>query len=155
MLSPFRGFRDMQSEMERMMREAFGRTALGAPVTRTPGAEWAPAVDVTTEGENMVIRAELPGLKREDVDLTVANGVLTVSGERKQEEEREEGGYLIKERRSGSFRRTMTLPEGVRTEDIKARFEDGVLEVTMPGGAPAVEGGPEKIQIEGPDRGLE
>lgn len=151
MLSPFRGFRDMQSEMERMMREAFGRTALGGPGTRAgvSGTEWAPSVDVVTEGENVVVRAELPGLKREDVDLTVANGMLNISGERKQEEEREEGGYLIRERRSGSFRRSMSLPEGVRTEDIKARFEDGVLEVTMPGGSPQVEGGPEKIQIEG------
>lgn len=148
MLSPFRGFRDLQSEMERMMREAFGRTALGG-ASGISEAAWSPAVDVVTEAGNMVLRAELPGLKREDIDLSVANGMLTISGERKEEEKREEGGYVIRERRSGSFRRSMSLPEGVGAQDIKARFEDGVLEVSMPGGGPSVEGGPEKIEIEG------
>lgn len=148
MLSPFRGFRDLQSEMERMMREAFGHTALVGPPGISETA-WAPAVDVVTEDGNVVLRAELPGLKREDIDLSVANGMLTISGERKEEEKREEGGYVIQERRSGSFRRSMSLPEGVGAQDIKARFEDGVLEVTMPGGSPSVEGGPQKIEIEG------
>lgn len=147
MVSPFRGFRDLQGEMERMMRETFGRTALGGRAGM-PEAERIPAVDVVTEEGNLIIRAELPGLKREDVELSVSNGLLTISGQHNEEQKREEGGYLIQERHSGTFRRTMALPEGVRTEDIKARFEDGVLEVTMPGGSPHVEGGPEKIEIE-------
>jgi HSP20 family protein len=144
MLSPFRGFRDMQSEMDRLFGEAFGRFPRMGERT-----EWAPAVDVTTEEGHMVIRAELPGMKREDVDVSLSHGVLTISGERKEEQEHKEKGYLIRERKSGSFRRSMTLPEGVDEGGIKARFEDGVLEVKVEGGASAVEESPRKIEIEG------
>ena len=98
----------------------------------------------------MVIRAELPGMKREDVDVSLSHGVLTISGERKEEQEHKEKGYLIRERKSGSFRRSMTLPEGVDEGGIKARFEDGVLEVKVEGGASAVEESPRKDR----DRGL-
>ena len=144
MLSPFRGFRDMQSEMERMMGEAFGR------FPRTgERAEWTPAVDVTTGDGDVTIRAELPGVKLEDVKVTFSHGVLTISGERKEEQEHKEKGYLVRERRHGSFRRSMTLPEGVDESRIKARFEDGVLEVKVEGGATAVEEGPKQIEIEG------
>ena len=83
----------------------------------------------------------------EDVDITVHDRVLTVSGERKVEEETERGGYYVRERRHGTFRRSMTLPEGVDEESIKARFEDGVLEVTIEGAAAVRE--PKRIQIEG------
>lgn len=142
MLSPFRGFRDMQSEMERMMGEAFGRfPQMGKR------AEWTPAVDVTTGGGDMTIHAELPGMRSEDVDVTFSHGVLTISGERKEEEEHKEKGYLIRERRSGSFRRSMSLPEGIDESGIKARFEDGVLEVKVRGAASAVEEGPKRIEI--------
>lgn len=144
MLSPFRGFRDMQSEMERLFGETFGRLP-----QMTEGTEWAPAVDVTTEDGHMIIRAELPGVKREDVDVSLSHGVLTISGERREEQERKDRGYLIRERRQGSFRRSMTLPEGVDESRIRARFEDGVLEVTVEGGATAVEDSPKRIEIEG------
>jgi HSP20 family protein len=144
MLTPFRGFRDMQGEMERMMAEAFGRV----PRT-TDRTEWAPAIDVTTENGNLVIHAELPGMKREDVDVSLSHGVLTISGEREEEQEREDKGYLVRERRHGSFRRSMTLPEGVDESQIKASFKDGVLEVKVEGAAPAVETQPKRIQIEG------
>lgn len=144
MLTPFRGFRDMQSEMERMMAEAFGR------LPRTADrAEWAPAIDVATEDGDLVIRAELPGTKREDVDVSLSHGVLTISGERKEEQEHKDKGYLIRERRHGSFRRSMTLPERVDESEIKASFEDGVLEVRVGGGASTVEEPPRRIQIEG------
>ena len=142
MLSPFRGFRDLQSEMDRLFGEAFGRIS-----RTTDGAEWAPAVDVATEDGDMVIRVELPGVKREDVDVTFHNGVLTISGERKVEEERKDAGYLVRERRYGSFRRSMTLPEGVDEGKIAAEFEDGVLELKVQGGASEVEEKPKKIEI--------
>ena len=77
--------------------------------------------------------------------LGVSDGVLTVSGERKVEEEAERGGYYVRERRHGTFRRSMTLPEGVDEESIRARFEDGVLEVTIEGAAAVRE--PKRIQI--------
>jgi HSP20 family protein len=145
-LSPFRGFRDMHSEMNRMMSEVFGRMP---QVPTTEQAGWTPAVDVATRDNDMIIRAELPGMKREDVNISLQGGVLTISGERKEEEEHKERGYLIKERRYGSFRRSMTLPEGTDESRIKARFEDGLLEVTVEGAGTQVEEGPKQIEIEG------
>lgn len=146
MLNPFRGFRDMQSEMNRMMAEAFGRMPQIATAQATG---WTPAVDVVTRGNDMVIKAELPGLKREDVDVSLKGGVLTISGERKEEEELKKSGYLIKERRYGSFRRSMALPEGIDEDKIKASFKDGLLEVTVEGAGTQVEEGPKRIEIEG------
>jgi HSP20 family protein len=81
------------------------------------------------------------------VDITVQDRVLTISGVRKVEEETERGGYYVRERRHGSFSRSMTLPEGVNEENIRARFEDGVLEVVIQGAAAVRE--PRRIQIEG------
>ena len=95
----------------------------------------------------MVVRAELPGAKLEDVDITVHDGVLTIAGKRAEEREEERGGYLVRERRSGSFRRSMQMPEGVQEDNIRARFQDGVLEVTLEGAAASRE--PKHIQIEG------
>lgn len=145
MLSPFRGFRDFQSEIDRLMGETFGRW----PRVAVRSEEWAPAIDVVTKDGDLVIKAELPGMKRDDVDITFHNGVLTVSGERKEEEETKEEGYLIRERRYGSFRRSMTLPEEVDEDKIKANFKEGLLEVTVEGGATRVEQQPRKIEIEG------
>jgi HSP20 family protein len=146
MLSPFRGFRDIQSEMNRMMAETFGRVP---QTVSTAEAGWTPTVDVVTKDNDINIRAELPGMKREDVDVSFHNGVLTISGERKEEEEHKVAGYLIKERRYGSFRRSMTLPEGVDESKIKANFSDGLLEITVEGAGTQVEEGPKRIEIEG------
>jgi HSP20 family protein len=95
----------------------------------------------------LVIRAELPGLKQEDVDITLQNGVLTISGEHKVDEEEDRGNYHVRERRYGSFRRSMTLPEGTDESKVHARFEDGVLEVRVEGAA--IEQAPKRIEIEG------
>jgi HSP20 family protein len=141
-LTPFRGFWDPQ------VNDMFGgllRRPGGHPQTQI--TEWAPAVDVLSEDGDLLIRAELPGLKQEDVDITLQDNVLTISGERKAEREEKRGGYYIRERRSGSFRRSMTLPEGTDESKISARFEDGVLEVRVQGAAVVEE--PKRIQIEG------
>jgi HSP20 family protein len=148
-LSPFRGFYDMQSEMNRMFDEVFGNLARsgGRQQQGTLAAQWAPALDVLQEDGDIVVRAELPGVKLEDVDITLHNGVLTISGERRAEEQREGSGYYVRERRYGSFRRSMGLPEGVDESKIHARFQDGVLEVKVEGAAAVRE--PKRIQIEG------
>jgi len=153
MLSPFRGrgFYDVQSEVNRVFDEMLGNMTRRAGSQQRQAAEWAPAVDVINRDGNLVVRAEVPGVRPEEVDVTVHDRVLTISGERKVEQEEERGGFLVRERRYGSFRRSMQLPEGVDESDIKARFRDGVLEVTLEGAAAVRE--PKRIQIEGSTNG--
>ena len=148
MLSPFRGLYDAQSEVDQLFNEMLG--GLRRRQGRQGGqqlAHWAPAVDVLTKDGNLVIRAELPGVKLEDVEITLQNGVLSISGEHKVDQEEERGGYHVRERRYGSFRRSMALPEGTDESKIHARFEDGVLEVTVENAA--IEQAPKRIEIEG------
>ena len=152
MLSPFRGrrgFYDPVSEVNRMFDEMLGGLTRrqGGQQHRAEVTEWAPAIDVVARDGDLVLRAELPGVKQEDVDITLQNGVLTISGERRAEEQREGSGYYVRERRHGSFQRSMTLPEGVDESKIHARFQDGVLEVRVEGAAAVRE--PKRIQIEG------
>jgi HSP20 family protein len=147
-LSPFRGFYDMQGEMNRMFDEVFGNLArTGGRQQGDQPTQWAPALDVLQEDGDIVVRAELPGVRQEDVDITFHNGVLTISGVRKAEEEKEGAGYYVRERRYGSFRRSMTLPQGTDESKINASFEDGVLEVRVAGAAAVQE--PKRIQIGG------
>jgi HSP20 family protein len=95
-LSPFRGFWDMQSEMNRMLNQMLGNLSR-SPSRQLEGvSEWAPAVDATTKNGDLVIRAELPGVQPEDVDISLHGNVLTIRGERKAEQEEESGGYYIK-----------------------------------------------------------
>ena len=151
MLSPFRGrrgFYDPVSETNWVFDNVLGgllRRSGGQQ--RAEVTEWAPAIDVATEDGDLVVRAELPGVKQEDVDITLHNNVLTISGERKAEQEEERGGYYVRERRYGSFSRSLTVPEGVDESKIHARYENGVLEVTVEGAAEVQE--PKRIQIEG------
>ena len=151
-LSPFGrrgGFYDAHSEVNRLLDEMFG--GLGRrPAGRRAQAtvEWAPSVDVLPKDGDLVVRAEMPGVDPEDVEVAVHNGVLTISGERKVDEEEERAGYYVRELRHGSFRRSMLLPEGVEEEKIHARYQDGILEVTLEGAAAARE--PRRIQIEAP-----
>ena len=150
-MSPYRGrgFYDPQSEVHRLFDEMFGN------VERTSGRQqgaqpmqWAPTLDVLDEDGDLLIRAELPGVKREDVEITLHERVLTISGERRAEEPREGSGYYVRERRHGSFRRSLVLPHDIEEGQISARFEDGVLEVRVPGAATELE--PKRIQIQGP-----
>jgi HSP20 family protein len=151
MLSPFRGrrgFYDPVSEMNQVFDSMLGglmRRSGGQQSTEI--TEWAPAIDVVTDDGNLVLTAELPGVKQEDVDITLHEGVLTISGERKTEQEEERGGYYVRERRYGSFSRSLSVPEGVDESKIHASYENGVLEVTVEGAAVVQE--PKRIQIEG------
>jgi HSP20 family protein len=154
-LSPFRrrgGFYDAHSEVNRLLDEMFGglgRRPAGRMAQAT--AEWAPSVDVLPKDGDLVVRAEMPGVKPEDVEVAVHNGVLTISGERKVDQEEERAGYYVRELRHGSFQRSMILPEGVDEEKIHARYQDGILEVALEGAAAARE--PRRIQIEVPPGG--
>ncbi len=152
-LSPFRrgggGFWDPLSEVNRMFDDVFGGLMHrpGGQRTGTGVTEWAPAVDVLQRDGDLIVRAELPGVRPEDVDITLQNRVLTISGQRREEHEEERGGYHVRERRHGSFSRSMTVPEGVDEDSIRARYENGVLEVSILGAAAVRE--PRRIQIEG------
>ena len=139
----------MQSEMNRMFDEVFGGMARGRSGRQqgVQATEWAPSMDVFEEDGNLMIRAELPGVKQEDVDIPVHDRVLTISGQRREETETERGGYHVRERRRGAFSRSVMLPQDVDEDRIRARYEDGVLEVTVEGAAAVRE--PRRIQIEG------
>ena len=95
---------------------------------------WSPVTDVHETDDGLQVSMELPGLGAEDVSVTVENGILTISGEKKQEtEEREEGGkYHLVERRYGRFERTFRLPRGLNTEKVKAKFDNGLLNLDIP-----------------------
>ena len=158
MLSPYRGrgFYDPLSEMNRLFTQVFGLTrnqggsqpqqgAQGTQVTQEITA-WAPAIDVIQRDDDLVVRAELPGVTPDEVDITIQNNVLTISGRISEEREEEREGYLVRERRSGMFRRSLQLPQEVNEDDVSARFEDGVLEVAIKGAAAGQE--PKHVQVE-------
>jgi len=93
---------------------------------------WTPAIDVVREDGHLVVRADLPGIKPEEVKIEVEDDILTVSGEHRESKVEKDKRYVRRERRYGSFSRSMTLPKGVTAKDIKARTHNGVIEVTIP-----------------------
>ena len=94
--------------------------------------EVAPSVDIFEEGDNVIVKAELAGMKKEDIHVTLTEDTLTVSGEKKKEERVEKKDYHRLERLYGSFRRSFTLPAEVQTEKVAAKFKDGILEIRIP-----------------------
>jgi HSP20 family protein len=111
----------------------------------TRDASWSPAVDIHEEAKQFVVRADLPGVKPADIEITAEKGVLALRGARNFEQQNDDGHYSRVERVSGKFVRTFTLPDNVQTDAIKAQFRDGVLELTIPKVA-KVE--PRKIEVQ-------
>jgi HSP20 family protein len=95
-------------------------------------AQWRPTVDIYEKDGEKVVHAELPGVKKEDITLEMKENVMTIRGKRTSEEEVEEDGYYRKERKFGAFQRSISLPEAIDTEQIKATYRDGVLEIRIP-----------------------
>jgi HSP20 family protein len=93
---------------------------------------WSPPVEIIERDGHLVVRTDLPGMKAEDVQVAVEDDRLNVKGQRKQEFKNEQEGYYHSERSYGSFYRCIPLPDGVDADNVKARFEDGVLEIRMP-----------------------
>jgi HSP20 family protein len=117
--------------------------------TPTPGngttvRRWIPAMDLVETDDHFVLKADLPGIDESDVNIVFENNVLTVSGERRTEHEAKKDGYYRLERTTGSFSRSLTLPEGIDADDVNAKFDNGVLEVRIPKPAEAK---PRRIQI--------
>ncbi len=139
MRRPFHGFMDVISEMKRIQNRMYGE-GLGPEnqqKQRTNADAWAPTTEVLAKGGDLIIRAELAGVKPEDIDITFMGGMLTISGERERAAGEEEASYYVRERYYGAFRRSMSLPESVDDKDISADFQDGVVEITVIGGATA------------------
>ena len=118
----------MQSEMNRVFDAFFGR----GPGNGTRGRRWVPAIDLVERDDQLVLRADLPGLDRDDVSIEVKDNVLTVTGERKAEHEEKAEGFHRVERAYGTFSRSLTLPEGIDADAVTAEFDKGVLEVRIP-----------------------
>jgi HSP20 family protein len=127
---PARELATIQNEMNRLFGTFFNDPA-GAG-TATGVRRWIPAMDLVENDNDFVLRADLPGLTESDVNIELEDNVLTISGERKSEHEDRRQGFYRVERASGSFSRSLTLPEGIDPEKINASFSNGVLEVTVP-----------------------
>ncbi len=126
---PFRELRSLQDEMTRLFTGTVGQS--GNREDMLNGA-WSPRVDIFENKENLVLEAELPGMSRNDFDLSIENNVITLTGERNFEKKSESDNYHRVERAYGTFTRSFTLPQTVSAEGAKAEFKNGVLNVTLP-----------------------
>ena len=144
-LSPWSPFRELE-ETGRHFDRLFGTPLMPAIWRRLPTEEkeWAPALEVLEEEDRFVVKAELPGMKEEDIDVSLNDGTLTLKGEKKTEHEVKEEHYRWTERSYGSFYRTIALPSNVDAEKIKASYEDGVLQIDLP---KVAEVAPKKVTI--------
>lgn len=123
---PFAELDDLGSGL-RLFQDTVSRL-LSEPASRP----WAPSVDILETENELLLKADLPGVEMKDVDIQLENGTLTLRGERKFESEKKDGGYHRIERSYGSFARSFTLPETVDAETVKADYKNGVLTVTLP-----------------------
>ena len=146
--NPFHGIVDAISEWNRMREVGMGKAGYETRQEdrpRTQANAWVPTTDVFAKGEDLVIRVSLSGVYPEDVDITLSNGVLTVSGERRSDLDEDEVSFYVRERYYGAFRRSITLPAGIDEDDISADYDNGLLEITVRGAAAAEE--PRRIEI--------
>lgn len=129
--SPFALMRRFSEEMDQWFEQlGMGRGVQGMPLAS--GGRFAPPVEVFERDGNMIVRADLPGLTKDDVRVEITDNALLIEGERRSEHEERQGGTFHSERHYGMFRRQIPLPEGVNAEQATANFKDGVLEITMP-----------------------
>jgi HSP20 family protein len=141
---PARELDAFQNDMNRLFDSFFGRGS--AVANGSYGSRrWIPPMDLIETEDNLVLRADLPGVDRDDIEIEVKEGVLTVSGERKAQHEEKREGFHRVERSFGRFSRSLELPKGIEADNIAASFERGVLEVRMP--KPA-ERKPTRIEIQ-------
>ena len=138
LFSAFDRLNSLREEMDRLFDTSFG------PVFRTSTSfgGWSPAVDVYQDKDQFAVVAELPGFKKDEIEISLHQGALTIAGERKQERGDKEG--VRAERYFGRFQRTVTLPAAVNAEQVRASFQDGILKVELP---KAEEAKPKQIQV--------
>ncbi|HEX8975458.1 MAG TPA: Hsp20/alpha crystallin family protein [Solirubrobacteraceae bacterium] len=119
---PFAELAELRPRLDRVFRE----------MTDDRDRDWMPAIDVVRDNGNLVVRADIPGIKPEEVKIEVEDDLLTVSGHHEERKEEKDRQYVRRERRYGAFSRSLTLPAGVDAKKIKAETHDGVVEVTIP-----------------------
>jgi HSP20 family protein len=131
-LAPWVGLRnEMDRLFDSFIREPFGRMEMF-------GGEWMPAVDVHEDETHVTVKAELPGLKADDIQLSVTGNLLTIAGEKRETTESNDGGCYRQERHFGSFRREISLPAPVASDQVDAEYRDGVLKIRLAKSAEAV-----------------
>jgi HSP20 family protein len=132
-LTAWQPSREME-EIERRFEDVFGRPFLPGIWRVFPSEDlvWAPAIDILEKEDNFLVKVELPGVKEDDVNVTIAGGTLTIEGEKKAESEVKKKGYYYSETSYGSFSRSITIPSTVDASKIDASYDKGILEITLP-----------------------
>jgi len=130
-IDPWRSFGELsplRREMDSIFRRFFGKS----PFEKAVAEEWLPPMDISETEDSILIRAELPGLEVSDIDVSIQGDRLTIKGEKKREEEKKGEHFHCTERFCGSFQRSLRLPTTVRTDKVEAKFEKGILAITLP-----------------------
>jgi HSP20 family protein len=123
---PFRDMLSLRADMDRLFSSLFGHT----PEERE--GFWAPVIDIEEDNENILVKAEIPGMKKDDIKVSVQGNMLNITGERKQESEAKNKTFHRVERTYGKFSRMITLPTDVDSDKVKASYKDGILNITLP-----------------------
>ena len=139
---PFRDLATMQEEMNRLFDQMFNRLPEGKELGE---GIWSPCVDISETKDNLVITAEVPGMKKDDIRISINDNILTLRGEKKQEKKVDEENYHRIERSYGAFHRSFTLPTAIKQDQVKASYKDGILRINLP---KAEEAKPKEIAIE-------
>ena len=130
--TPLRAINEMQREMNQLFSRFFGEGEQVGNQWLSPSASYVPQIESSVRDNTLYVKADLPGIDPKDVEVTVEGNQLTLRGERKAEHEGNEGGYVHREVQYGSFVRSFTILEGVKAEDIQAKYHNGVLELSIP-----------------------
>ena len=143
-IRPWEPFRELE-EMTRQFDDVFRQPLLPTTWRRSPmEMGWAPPIELIEKDDKFIVKAELPGMTKEDIDISVVGDTLTIKGERKAEKEVKEDNYYLCERSYGSFFRSIPLPAAVNAKKVEANYDDGVLEISL---TKAIEVKPEKVAI--------
>jgi HSP20 family protein len=129
--SPFRELLNVENELDRTVRRVLGWPG------RRPAMAWTPAVESYARGNDLVVKLEVPGIDPDQVEISIKDNILRIQGERRQRETVRDEDYYAEEFSYGSFERTLTLPREAKADDIKATYENGVLEILVPQAAEA------------------
>lgn len=140
----WRPFQELRKEVDRLFQEFFGKSYFPE---RWEGIEWVPSIDVSETEDEIIVKADIPGVKPEDIEINLVDNVLTIKGEKKREKEEKKENFYRVERYCGTFMRSIQIPSEVDVEKIKAQYKDGVLKVTLPK-KPESKGKTIKIELE-------